>query len=88
MPFDTARPGRQAQSQHRRFRPLRHDLHRRQPERRRKLLIGQRLGRLRRLARQAERCDQAGQRLLARLVPDPERIDMACCDAEEIRNLA
>ncbi len=76
VPFDAAALRRKAQCQRRSRVLLRHDMDRREPERRRATFFGQRLGRLRRVGRQPERGDQPRQRLLIGLVRHPERIDM------------
>ena len=67
---------------------LRDDLHRRKTKGRRGVLRGEPIGGLFGVGGQAESADQRGERVLARLMPDAERIDMAQLNADQTGDMA
>ena len=74
---------------HRRIGGLLHDdLHRRKTKGRFGPLRGEPIGGLFGVGGQAESADQRGERVLARLMPDAERIDMAHLNADQTGDMA
>ena len=88
VPFDAAAFCREAQCQRRSGILLRHDMDRREPEWCRPAFLGQHLGGLGRVRRQAERGNQPGQRLFIGLVHHAKRVDMTGGDADRTGDMA
>ena len=87
-PFDRAAAIRQTERHRGIGGLLRDDLYRRKTKGGRGILAGEPIGSLFWVGGQAEGPDQRGERVLARLVPDAKRIDMACLDADQTGDMA